>query len=514
MTVDARDEAEGGRWSGIADYLLSHAPDDAVAFIDGTDRHSYGELRDAVATLASRLGELSYPRGTPVALLGPNSLFWIAAYIATIDVGYVSVPLPAGLPVEEVVARSQWVGARAIFVDGPPARSLPPHVPDDIAVLTTSMREHVVPWSERPPAADGLDDDAAYLFTSGTTGAARAVRLTQGNLRANTESILGYLPLVPSDRVLVLLPFTYVFGASLLHTHLRVGATLVNQRSTAYPETTVNLLEEHQCTVLAGVPSVFHTLLRNSTFARRDLPRLRIIQQAGGRLPSALLRELSTAHPGARVFVMYGQTEATARLSALDPDQLRARPGSIGRGIPGVSLRVVDEFGNPVRPGEVGEIRARGANISPGYLGDPEATRLRMGDGELRTGDLATVDDEGYIYVVDRAEDFIKSWGYRVSSQEVEAAAMELDELVAAAAVGVTDAVAGERIELVVVVRPGAHVAEGEVIAHCRSILPKYAVPAGVHIVDRLPVNDNGKVVKRDLRARLADRRTEEESRG
>lgn len=491
-------------WPGMAEYLLGGAPEDAVALIDGANHHTYGELRGAVATLAARLHERELRAGTPVALLGPNSLFWVAAYIATIDVGLVAVPLPVGLPVDEVIARSRWVGAYTILAEGAPLRALSSRPTGELTLLTpAALTARPVGWTDRPRAATAEDADAAYLFTSGTTGEPRAVRLTSRNIHANTESILGYLPLHAGDRALVVLPFTYVFGASLLHTHLRVGATLVNQRSAAYPETTVSLLADHRCTVFAGVPSIFHTLLRNSSFSRRDLPALRIIQQAGGRLPPALLRELSASHPGAQVFVMYGQTEGTARLSALDPAELAARPGSIGRGIPGVALSVVDDAGESVAPGEVGEIRARGANVSPGYLRDPEQSERRMGGGELRTGDLATVDEDGFIYVVDRAEDFIKSWGCRVSSQEVEAVAMELPELIAAAAVGRPDAVAGERIELVVVVRAGAGVSAEAVIAHCRRLLPKHAVPAGVFVIDRLPVNANGKVVKRELRTWL-----------
>ena len=158
---------------------------------------------------------------------------------------------------------------------------------------------------------------------------------------------------------------------------------------------------------------------------------------------------------------MYGQTEATARLSCIAPDKLTEKPGSIGKGIPGVTLRVLDEGGQPVPPGQRGEIYATGANISPGYYGDPAESTAKFTPHGLRTGDLAVVDDDGYIYIVDRRDDFIKSWGHRISSQEVEAAALRMPQLVSVAVVGVPDDAAGETLALFATTRPGAEITLG-----------------------------------------------------
>ncbi len=490
---------------GMAQYLLGAASGAADAIVDGGRRHSYAELRDAVATLTARLLGLGLQPGTPVALVAPNGLFWAAAYIATMQAGMVTVPLPLTLTLPETLARIRWIGAGAVLLAGPARHPVAAALPPEVAVIGDgALLEGPVQWRACPTVVAPPDTDAAYLFTSGTTGQPRAVRLTRGNIQANTESILGYLELRATDRALVVLPFTYVFGASLLHTHLRVGAELITPRSVAYPESTVNLLESESCTVFAGVPSVFQVLLRNSTFARRRLPDLRLVQQAGGRLPPALVKELVEAQPHARVFVMYGATEATARLSALPPDELATRPGSIGRGIPGVTLRVVGEDGAEVAPGVVGEIRARGENISPGYVGDPAASAAKMPDGELHTGDLATVDEDGFIYIVDRIEHFIKTWGHRVASHDVEGVVIELPDLIAVAAVGMPDEAAGERVELLVVRRPGADLTADDIVAHCRRRLPKQGVPAAVHFADRLPTNVNGKVVVREVRSWIA----------
>jgi acyl-CoA synthetase (AMP-forming)/AMP-acid ligase II len=299
-----------------------------------------------------------------------------------------------------------------------------------------------------PKAEESFDSatDASLMFTSGTTAKPKAVRVTHGNIQANTDSIIQYLGLADSDRMLVILPFYYCFGTSLLHTHLRAGGSLVLCNSFTFPEMALDMMEKHSCTGFAGVPSSYQLLLRISSFAKRELPSLRLMQQAGGKLHGVLIKELVAAKPNAKVFVMYGQTEATARLSYLPPERLEDKLGSIGKGIPGVELRVLREDGGPVAPEEIGEIVARGANISPGYLNDPEATAAKFVGGTLRTGDLATVDADGFIFVVDRKDDFIKSWGYRVSSQEVESCVLELQDVVSAAAVGVPDLEAGESI--------------------------------------------------------------------
>lgn len=492
-----------------AEFLLAAADDEAIVMTEAGRTHTYADLRGRTAMLAARLQDAGLRSGTPVGLMAPNGIFWASAYLAALSLGLPVVPISATLHREEVVGRLEFAGARAVLLGRREERAIVGGLPPEVLPLGESGpgAEPAAPGDLRPVAVDP-DQDAVYMFTSGTTGRPRAARLTHRNIQANTASILEYLDVGRDDRMMVVLPFSYVFGASLLHTHLRRGAALVIQSSFVYPQAVVDRLVAERCTGFAGVPSNFHLLLRNSSFGRQPVPGLASIQQAGGRLEPAVLRELVVAQPQARIFVMYGQTEATARLSFLEPSQVLRRPGSIGRGIPGVELTVRDEHGEPVRPGEVGEIWARGENISPGYLGDPEATARKMPEGVLRTGDLAQVDEDGFVYVVDRAEDFIKSWGHRVASQDVEAVAMELPDLVSAAAVGVPDEAAGERIELVAVKRPGSPLQEEDVLGHCRLQLAKHLVPDAVHFVPELPLNPNGKVVKREVRAlcvRLAE---------
>ncbi|MGI5950221.1 MAG: class I adenylate-forming enzyme family protein [Brooklawnia sp.] len=486
------------RLESTTDHLLAAGAPDAVAIVEPKRVVTYRELREDVARLLAGLDAHGVAPGSRVAILAENSAFWVAAYLAALH-RYVAVPFSTRLPPAEVRRLADWAGCAAVLMDRRNQRSQAAAFGDRPLLNELAATEGpAAPW---PSFQVGLDDDAALMFTSGTTASPKAVRITNRNLRANTASIVEYLGLASDDRMLVVLPFFYCFGASLLHTHLRVGGSLALCNTFAFPETALEMIDREQCTGLAGVPSTYQLLLRASSFASRQLGSLRHLQQAGGKLPPVLIEELVAAQPHARVFVMYGQTEATARLSYLPPELLGTRLGSIGRGIPGVQLSVVDEHGEPVPPGVTGEIIAAGDNISPGYLNDDAATRGKFAGGQLRTGDLAVVDSDGFIFIVDRLADFIKSWGNRVSSQEVEGAALRLASLVAAAAVGVPDPDAGEAIVLVAVPRPGASVTEDEIAAHLRTHLAKHMLPRTIRLVDALPLNDNGKVSKTKLRS-------------
>lgn len=487
-----------------AEYLLERADPGQVALIAGKTHFTYHDLRAASERVAGALIDAGVQRGDRVGILGNNSLFWVASYLATLKLGAVAVPFATTLMPDEAGGLADFIQCRVICAERRVYRNF------SAALHAPTVFENVLDEPGRrewPSGADDidLDEDAALMFTSGTTSRPRLVRVTHRNIQANTNSIIEYLALDANDRIMASLQFFYCFGTSLLHTHLRAGASIVMATSFAFPEIVLNMMEENECTGFAGVPSTYQTLLRNSTFPRREMKSLRKIQQAGGKLQPVLIGELINAVPQAKVFVMYGQTEATARLSYLPPEMLATKLGSIGQGIPGVTLKVIGEDGSPVKPGDVGEIYAWGDNISPGYWHDPEASEGKFVDGVLHTGDLATVDDDGYIFVVDRKADFIKSYGYRVSSQRVEECIVELPEVVAAAVIGEPDLVRGEAICAFVVRRSGSTLDETEIINHCGNRLANYMVPKHVVFLNQLPMNAHGKIVKNELRKLVAE---------
>ena len=345
-------------------------------------------------------------------------------------------------------------------------------------------------------------DLAALMFTSGSTGKPRGVMVSHRNIMANTESIIEYLGLTEADRIMTVLPFHYCFGTSLLHTHLRVGASLVVDARFMYPERILQRMLETDCTGFAGVPSHFQILLRNSSLRKKTFPRLRYVQQAGGHLAPAFIQELKEALPGTQIFIMYGQTEATARLSYLPPDLLDQKLGSVGKGIPGVKLYVVDESGHKVRPEEVGEIVAEGDNVALGYWREPAETATTFSNGTLHTGDLATVDEDGFIYIVDRAKDFLKCGGKRISCRQVESQLQEFECLLETAVVAMPDEVLGEAVKAFLVARmPGCPAFEACFRVFCKEHMQPQFVPREFVVTDCLPKNSAGKVLKRNLRS-------------
>ena len=488
--------------ANAGDLLLSRGAPDDLAIIDAGGRHTYADLRRAVAYQTQQLLAWRLEPGERVALLGANSLFWVASYLAVLRCGLTVVPLPPALTAADVADKMAHVGCASLLVDERLARRYGTVVEAASRVSTSAgVRELLSGTTDCPlPPAGPAAGTAVLVFTSGTTSRPRAVMVSHDNVVANTASIVEYLGLRRDDRMLVVLPFSYCFGASLLHTHLSVGATLVLCETQAFPETIVETIAAEGCTGFAGVPSSYQLLLRASSFESRPLPSLRHLQQAGGRLPVAHVQRVVEAQPHARLFVMYGQTEATARIAYLPPELLASKAGAVGRAVPGVQLRVTGDDGVELPTGSVGEIRVRGANVTRGYWQDDAGTAAKFVDGELRTGDFGRMDEDGLLHVVDRGDDFIKSWGYRVSSHEVEDAALELGAVAAAAAVGRPDLDAGEAVVLFATVRPGHELAADDIEAHLRVRLAKHLVPQEVRLLDQLPLNQNGKVVKTRLR--------------
>jgi long-chain acyl-CoA synthetase len=491
----------------ISDYLLEVGKDQDLVMISDEGQYTYRDLKNGAARIVEVLKHEGIGPSDRVGLLGANSLFWAAAYLGILKLGATVVPLSTLSLPGEIKTNRDFSNCRITLVQRRFYGKYQLALDDGLPLIFDDCLEAqpAKSWEDLP--VDAAFDDrqvAALMFTSGTTQAPRAVRVSHRNIRANTQSIIEYLSLTREERIMVVLPFYYCFGTSLLHTHLRVGGSLVLSNSFAFPEVVLDMMETHHCTGFAGVPSTYQTLIRNTSLARRKMGYLKKVQQAGGKLPAVQIKELIDILPGVEIFIMYGATEATARLSFLPPILLAEKMASIGRGIPGVELKVLNEAGEPVKPGEVGEIIAWGDNITMGYLNNPEATAEKFVANSFHTGDLATVDEDGYIYVVDRKADFIKSYGYRVSSQQIEACVLELEDVVSAAAVGEPDPLRGEAIIVFVTLRVGSPLSAKGIIDHCHQKLARHMVPKSVEILESLPLNPQGKVLKSELRKRMA----------
>jgi len=510
------------RHTNVPDFLLEGKDPSRIALRPLNKEHSYGELQAATDAVASYIAASGCQKGDRAVLVSDNSLFWVAAYLGILRAGLVCVPLPPGIPAQELDYVLEATAPRIILAQSSFAlrnfasrgegrlglhlvtdhrcRPLPNLLSQtSFAELTVGSSHALSPLPTISP-----NDLAALMFTSGSTGKPRGVMVSHRNIMANTESIVQYLGLTANDRVMTVLPFHYCFGTSLLHTHLRCGAELVLDPRFMYPEAILERMLATECTGFAGVPSHFQILLRNSSLRKKSFPHLRYVQQAGGHLAPAFIRELQQALPQTEIFIMYGQTEATARLSYLPPAFLDTKLGSIGNGIPGVELRILDETGGEVSPGQVGEIVAEGHNVALGYwpcgsTSEDSASPFR--DGKLYTGDLATLDADGFIYVVDRAKDFVKCGGKRVSCRQIEDQLLECEEVLEAAVIGVPDEVLGEAVKAFVVPR----VADGNGLKEslhqfCKKNMPPPLVPREIALLTSLPKNSSGKVLKQRLK--------------
>jgi len=499
--------------TNVATFLLHNKKADQPALLTPTGRHSYGELQSAISRMATHLLSLGCKKGDRVILLGENSFFWVVAYLGILSAGLVCVPIAAGISEEDLqtvlaITAALVVATPANLVAKISARLCGMHLITDRPLspvdgcLSQSVLSNLRP-EKRDDAVSKVepDDLAALMFTSGSTGKPHGVMVSHRNIIANTESIIRYLRLTETDRVMTVLPFHYCFGASLLHTHLRVGGSLVLDSRFLYPEKVLQSMLDLRCTGFAGVPSHFQILLRKSSLRKKAFPHLRYVQQAGGQLAPAFIQELRQALPNVEIFIMYGQTEATARLSYLQPELLERKLGSVGKAIPGVKLRVVDEAGHSVRPGEIGEVTAEGENVSLGYWQQPEETASRFRNGVLHTGDLATVDEDGFIFIVDRAQDFLKCGGKRIGCRQIENQLQKFECLVEAAVVPMADDSLGEAVKAFVVSRmPDCPFLATCVYEFCRRNLAPQLVPRAVTSVPSLPKNNSGKVLKALLR--------------
>jgi len=355
------------------------------------------------------------------------------------------------------------------------------------------------PGHSLQPAPCEEDDLAALMPTSGSTGVPRLVMVSHRNLIANTEAIVRSQHLGMDERAMLIMPVSYCFGASVMHTHLYQGGGVVFDSRFMFPDKVLHAINTYGCTTFAGVPTVYNILLRRSNLRSIPLLALRRFLQAGGALTTERIREMRDIVPKAEFFVMYGQTEATARISCLPPDRLGEKLGGAGLPLDNLAIRIVDEEGRELPKGQTGEIQVRGPSVCSGYLDDPEATERKFRGGWLKTGDFASRDDEGYLWMKGRMGEFIKIRGLRVSFAEVEAKVGAIPGIHECAATAVAHPEAGEALALFIVADGGV---DG-VVERVRHALPPQWTYASVNVVAELPKTANGKIARFQLQATL-----------
>ena len=493
----------------LAHIIGGHAPDH-VAIVSRGIETTYGQLRDQVARVRGGLAKLGVVKGDRVALLCGNGLYFVETYLAVLGLGAVVVPLNPQSPSPEIENQIATVGASVVLVE-PAAASAWNGV--DLGAVP-SVR-HVLPTEP-----GGLDSDmsfadliaaepldaievepdtlAALMFTSGTAGSPRAAMLSHGNLLANIDQGRSAVVQIGTDDIVYgVLPMFHIFGLNVvLGLSLANGATIVLiQRFD--PSTALDTIRERRVTVIPGAPPLWLTFSHCDDAPADSFATVRLALTGAAKMPEEAIRRLQQRF-GVDLAEGYGLTEASPVVTS--SAGLPLKIGSVGKVLNGITVRIVDESGDDVLQGDSGEIWVKGPNVFQGYLDDAEQTaRVLTPDGWLRTGDIAVTDDDGYIYLVDRAKDLIIVSGFNVYPAEVEEVIAEHPAVAEVGVVGVPHPHTGEAVKAWVVVRDGMTVDEDTLISWCSDRLARYKSPAKILFVDQLPRNVSGKLLRRSL---------------
>jgi acyl-CoA synthetase (AMP-forming)/AMP-acid ligase II len=357
----------------------------------------------------------------------------------------------------------------------------------------------------RPPRRCIDIDLASLIYTSGSTGFPKGVMLTHLNMVSAAKSIIGYLENTPDDIIIDVLPLSFDYGLYQVLMAFHFGGTVVLESSFIYLYEIIDLIIREKVTGFPIVPTMAVLLFKLKNLEQYDFPSLRYITNTAQAIPPKYIDRLRQVFPRARFFSMYGLTECK-RVSYLPPEELDRRPTSVGKAMPNTEVFLIDQDGMVIeKPGQVGELIVRGANVMAGYWNLPEETARVLkpgripGERVLRTGDLFKMDEDGFLYFVSRKDDILKISGERVSPKEIENALYEIEDILEAAVVGVDDEISGQAIKAVVVLKKGSLLTEKDIIRLCARTLENYMVPKYVEIRDKLPKSSHGKIAKKEL---------------
>lgn len=509
----------------LHDYLLHSAQllPEKVALVCMKQRLAYAELDARSNALAHSLVAAGVQRGDRVVIFADNTVETVIAFWAVLKANAVACivnPLTKGEKLRYLLGDCRPAALisdehlYAVFA-GPAAAC-----PSLRRVIVSGPRNDTklsrlpkaLHWDEAlargdraaPPERRCIDIDlAALVYTSGSTGDPKGVMLTHRNMLTACTSIASYLELQQDEVILNVLPLAFDYGLYQMIMAFRMGARLVLERSFAFPAQVLKIAVEEGVTGFPGVPTIF-SMLAEKSFEEFDLSGVRYVTNTGAALPVKHIHMIERLFPAARIYSMYGLTECK-RCTYLPPKDLNRKPTSVGIAIPNTEIWIVDENGNVVGPGVVGELVVRGATVMKGYWEKPEATAERLrpgplpGEQVLYTGDYCKMDDEGYVYFVGRMDDIIKSRGKKVAPKEVETALMNIPGVKEAAVIGVPDEILGQAIKAFVVPEAGAALSEKELQKQCLAKLENFMVPKHIVTVPSLPKTDTGKIRKLEL---------------
>lgn len=482
-------------------------------FVCGDVRLTFGEFVSRCRRLGSVLDDVGTKRGDRVAVISFNSIEFIELYCGIPAAGRLQVPLNFRWADAELAYALEDSGANVLFIDRDPGPLAD--------LVDTVIRLDTGDYAARIEAADETDfddttrsDDVAGLFyTGGTTGASKGVMLTHGNLISNAYNYQMLVPFGPSDVFQVIAPLFHAAGSNSVLQCLYQGVPQVVVPAFD-PVATLDQIEAEGVTGTLGVPSMLAAQVEAQVASPRDVSSLKVYAHGGSPIPVEVVRRASAAFPGAEFVHLYGATETSPLITGLRNEEHlldTARATSCGQQVLGVDVTILDADGKDCPVGAPGEVAVSGANVMVGYWNKPKQTDAVLENGRYRTGDVGRIDDEGYLYLLDRSKDMIISGGENVYCTEVEDAIYTHPAVREAAVFGIPDDKWGEAVHAIVVPRPNMDVTPEDIIAHVRTSIAGYKVPRSIDFLETdLPKSGPGKVLKRELRAPFwADRATQ-----
>jgi acyl-CoA synthetase (AMP-forming)/AMP-acid ligase II len=500
-------------WFGVLEYHARRAPDQPLA-IYANETVTYGEMAGRAAAFAAGLHERGVGAGDVVGLLSYNCIEFLEAIFAANYLGAIAMPINWRLAAPELRYILDHSDARALVCDEP--------LVDLANEATKGMERDLVRVCIARPAPDGWtpfadlrtastvpvrvpaagDDVHRLMYTSGTTGRPKGVMITHANLAWKNLAHVIEFGFTSADLGLACGPLYHVGALDLTTTSLiAAGATTIIHRVFDANDV-VDEIERSRVATVWLAPAMVNAIMALPDIEQRDLSSVRLIINGGEKMPIPLIERLQRTFPAAWFADAYGLTETVSGDTFLDRASIVTKLGSVGRPCLYLELDIWDEHGGSVPPGARGEVVLRGPKVFKGYWRDPDATSAAFAGGWFHTGDIGVKDDDGYLYIVDRLKDMIVSGGENIASSEIERVLYEHEAVVEAAVVGRADERWGEVPIAYVVVGPGATTTPEELVEHCRGQLARFKVPKQVVVIDALPRNPSGKVLKRELRDR------------
>ncbi len=499
----------------VRDYLERQAKERPTkpAILFKEEKITFSNLNTLSNRVANRLLNVGIKKGDRIVLLLQNCPEFVVAYFAILKIGAIAVILDFRLSPAEMEPIFQETEVTAVitsvrqkvFIDR--VRKMVPSL--QLIVVTGAEREDIRDWhsyeeiiekesSERISIPLQEEDESLYLYTSGTTGRSKGVVLTNDHLTCFPETQHHAVQISEQDNYGLVLPVSHIAGPCILNLMVECGMT-VSIIDEMKPKKILDAVKKHRITYLPGTPSIFQLILNIPHWERYDCSSLRAISMMGTVVPEQLMKEIGERYPHLQTVQGYGATETSPLLTMTHLKDAQRKMASAGKAVPRAELKIIDQEGKEVEVGQTGEIIARGPQIMKGYFKNPEATAKKIKNGWYYTGDLGRFDEDGYLYIVGRADDMVISGGLNVYPSEVETVLLNHPKVQEAAAVGIPDAKRGQVVKAVVVLKHGEKATRREILSFCKERLASFKIPRQLDFRDSLPKLSTGKIAKKQL---------------